>query len=139
MKYNKFINKDTIVLVDNMINEDDRTNAISRPGITYNPVYDDPLLKQQNNYGSTIQSMLKGSGFDVEVTDFNKWVTIRCSAHSYKTGRSVSKTFIVVFNYKSDSQVYASSTRYRSVSGASQAASYIRSYCNNLISDANRM
>ena len=79
-----------------------------------------------------------GSEFFGEVTDFGKWVVVTVGCHNHASGRTSTKTFLVVFEHKGNGIVVSSSTKWRSISGLDQAASYIRSACSSLQTDASR-
>lgn len=125
---------DAILYIDSEpILENDRRNA--RKGLDASPKYfagsydwDDPTLYNQFSFGQSLQSQLNGlgQGFACKVTDFKKWVTVEISYHNIITGRSASKTFLIVFKHKGDGIVLSTHNRYRTISGADQAVSYIR-------------
>lgn len=131
-------NIDTVLYVTESINEgnyDDRYNGTELPdarikwskGGSYN--YDDPRLYANNAFGKSLQYELgnMGNGFSAEVTDFGKWVTVRVTHCDFVTGRSSSKTFLIVFSNKSKGIVLSTANKWRSIDGYAQAASYIRS------------
>lgn len=103
--------------------------------------YDDPKLYSQNAFGKMMASDLNnmGRGYTAKVTDFGKWVVIDVTYHHHVTGRSASKTFLVVFNIddssgtvKSNGFVLSTANKWRTISGYGQAVSYIRSACSAL-------
>jgi hypothetical protein len=73
-----------------------------------------------------------GNDFSSRVTDFGKWVTVDISHHNHITGRTSSKTFLIVFQQKGDGIVLSTHNRYRTISGVDQAASYIKSVASSL-------
>lgn len=125
---------DAILYLDNeYITEDERSNA-SRSTQAVDKYfqgstnYDDPALYNSFSFGQQLKSRLNNSdGFYCEVTDFKKWVTVRMSHHNTITGRTSSKTFLIVFKQKGDGIVLNTHNRYRTISGVDQAASYIKS------------
>ena len=134
---------DAILCVEPSINEtvDDRVYARRGPGVskgfTAYSNTDDPKLYDQFSFGQSLKSQLSnlGSGYYVEVTDFKKWVVVRASHHNHITGKTSSKTFLVVFKHKGDGIVLNTHNRYRTISGLDQAVSYIRSSMNSLTND----
>lgn len=126
---------DTILLVQNPINEvDSRTIAkqSTQGGSKYfagSVNYDDPRIHQANGFGRLLQTQLgsMGNEWAVEVTDFNKWVTVRVTHSNTTTGRSASKTYLIVFQPDKTGMVLSTANKYRTISGVDQAASYIRS------------
>jgi hypothetical protein len=73
------------------------------------------------------------SGYSAKVSDFGKWVVVEVTHHDYISGRSASKTFLVVFDGgpkgtdKGGGMVLTTANKYRTISGYSQAVSYIKS------------
>lgn len=129
---------DAILCVNNMLNEDavgdERMYATKLPDGTPkffqgHGDWDNPKYYSQFSFGNTLQSMLSGlgKGFSAKVTEFGKWVVVDITYHNSMTGRSASKTFLIVFQMKGDGIVLSTHNKYRSISGVSQAASYIRS------------
>ena len=96
--------------------------------------YDDPQMYNTYSFGRTLRSQLSGlgAGFSCRVTDFKKWVVVDMSYHDIVTGRTSSKTFLIVFKQKGDGIVLSTHNRYRSISGVDQAASYIRNVANSV-------
>ena len=137
---------DTILYIDNLqINEDDRyatkrTIDTSPHGNTQYVNWDDPKLWSSNAVGRLIRNELNsiGNGFSVEVTDFNKWVVVKVNHSDYITGRTSSKTFLIVFNNKEEGIVLSTANKWRSVSGYSQAVSYIKSASQTLKSSSSQ-
>lgn len=131
---------DAILCIDEMVCEDDsRLFARKQPsGVTKffkgSADYDDPKLYNNFSFGQTLRSLLNnmGEGFSCKVTDFGKWVTAELTHHNHITGRSASKTFLIVFKYKGDGIVLSTHNRYRTISGVDQAASYIKSAASTL-------
>lgn len=92
--------------------------------------YQDPKLFANWSFGKQIQSALTniGSGYTAEVSDFGRYVCIKMTFSNPPTGKTASKNFLVVFNPDGKvGQIYQNSNRYRTFSGVSQAASYIKS------------
>lgn len=135
---------DAILCVDveDMICEaDDRLIAINKPQPTqgFSKYYnaDDPKLYSYFTFGNALKQSLNnmGSGYMAKVTDFKKWVVVDVSYHNNITGKTSSKTFLVVFKEKGDGMVLTTHNRYRSISGVDQALSYIKSACGSLRND----
>lgn len=97
------------------------------PGGTVN--WDDPKLYMSTNFGKQLQNSLNsiGNGFWAEVSDFGKYVTVTVGHHNTASGRSSTKHFVIVFQKDGVGTIFTSSTKWRSISGVSQAASYIKS------------
>lgn len=136
---------DAILYIDNIIHEDDRYYAKKSPvGADSGPGRyigaPDPKMYANTNFGKSLRNMINGfgSGFFGEVSDFGKWVVVTVGYHDYITGKTSSKTFLIVFEIKGDGIVLSTSTKWRTISGVDQAASYIRSACSVLQSEANR-
>lgn len=97
--------------------------------------YDDPKLYASNAFGRIIQNELSSwkQGYSTKVTDFGKWVVVEVTYHHHVTGRSASKTFLVVFDGgpkgtdKGGGMILSTANKWRTISGASQAVSYIKS------------
>lgn len=83
------------------------------------------------SFGNRLQGMLGnlGRGYAAEVSDMGQFVAVRVSYHHPPTGKGVSKTYIIVFEHpdKGDGRVFASSNKWRTISGLDQAVSYISS------------
>lgn len=135
---------DTILIcnIDDIISEahgDDRIHTHDIPradkGIVPYLWYDDPKLYASNAFGRMMLSDLNNwrDGYSAKVSDFGKWVVVEVTHHNYITGRSASKTFLVVFNGgpkgtdKGGGMVLSTANKYRTISGYSQATSYIKS------------
>ena len=138
------LSKYDAVLICNLdeINEgygDERTMTGAGPGRDYGKVqytwYDDPRLYASNAFGRMMQAELNSwsRGYSSKVTDFGKWVIVEVTYHHYVTGRSASKTFLVVFDGgpkgtdKAGGMILSTANKYRTISGYSQAVSYIKS------------
>lgn len=124
---------DAILYIEPSINEDDRfptksTIDASPHGNTQYVNWDDPKLWANNAFGRLLRNELNnmGNGFSAEVTDFAKWVVVKVNHHNYITGRTSSKTFLVVFSHKEAGLVLSTANKWRSISGYSQAVSYIK-------------
>lgn len=97
--------------------------------------YDDPKLYASNAFGRMMLQDLNSwkQGYSAKVTDFGKWVVVEVTYHHYITGRSASKTFLVVFNGgpkgtdKGGGLVLSTANKWRTISGYAQASSYIKS------------
>ena len=136
---------DAILVMDPMVNETfeptdprtstnpGRTNQATR-GKNGNISYIDPKYYSSNSFGQRLRRTLHNmsAGYSSEVTDFGQWVVAKVTYHDTITGRSSSKTFLVVFTDGPDGMVMSTSNRYRSISGIEQAASYITSVCSSL-------
>lgn len=96
--------------------------------------YDDPKLYASNAFGKMMSNDLNNwkKGYSAKVTDFGKWVVVEVTYHNFLTGRSASKTFLVVFNGGESSTdpagglVMSTANKWRTISGYSQASSYIK-------------
>ena len=133
------MNYDAILYLEEPILEDDRSYATKIPsGVTkffkVAGSYDDPKLYANVAFGRTLASLLGNmtGGFSAKVTDFSKWVVVEITHHNQITGRSASKTFLIVFQQKGDGMVLSTHNRYRTISGVDQAASYIKSASSSL-------
>ncbi len=81
-----------------------------------------------SGFGRQLQGALQaGRGYSFEVTDFGQYVSCRASFHSVATGKSITKHFVVAFDNpkRGDGKVFATSTKWRTISNVQQAASYI--------------
>lgn len=79
-------------------------------------------------FGRQLQGMLHaGGGYAFEVTDMGKYVSCRASYHNLATGKTVAKTFIMAFDNPKlgNGKVFATSTKWRTISNVNQAANYI--------------
>ena len=96
--------------------------------------YDDPRLYASNAFGRLTLNDLNNwrTGYSAKVTDFGKWVVVEVTHHNYITGRSASKTFLVVFDGgpkgtdKGGGIVLSTANKWRTISGYAQASSYIK-------------
>ena len=97
--------------------------------------WQDPKLFASWSFGKQLQNSLTnvGYGYGCEVSDFGRYVTCKITYSNPPTGRTASKTFLVVF-YPDGKKgnIYQTSNRYRTFSGVSQAASYIKSSVSSL-------
>jgi hypothetical protein len=139
-------NYDTILVVKPDINEafeptdrrtsakSNRTNSVTRGRDHISISYIDPKYYSANAFGQRLRQTLHNmnTGFSSKVTDFGQWVTAEVTYHDSLTGRSASKTFLIVFMDGSDGIVLSTHNRYRTISGVEQAASYIMSACSAL-------
>lgn len=128
--------------VDDFINEafgDDRSYSTTGPGKNAGKVpylwYDDPRLYASNAFGKLLLNDLNNwrQGYSAKVTDFGKWIVVEITCHNHVSGRSASKTFLVVFDSgpkgtdKGGGIVLSTANKWRTISGYSQASSYIKS------------
>jgi hypothetical protein len=135
---------DAILHITSLINENDPRsyNKGKTMSTTVGPYADDPKLYNYFSFGNVINRSLNsmGNGYSCQVTDFKKWVVVTVTHNNVITGRSSSKTFLVVFTPEKDGLIFSTHNRYRSISGVDQAITYIRSACQSLSSDTqNRM
>lgn len=139
-------NFDAILYFDN-INEgvDDRNYATSPRSGSPKPIkgqyanYIDPKLYASWSYGRQIRNEISqmGTGFSAEVSDFGQEVVVKVSFNDTVTGRTSSKTFLIIFtDLKGQAYIKTHSNKWRSVSGIGQATSYIKSVCSQLMSSA---
>ena len=97
--------------------------------------YDDPKLYASNAFGRMMLADLNSwkQGYSAKVTDFGKWVVVDVTYHHHVTGRSASKTFLVVFDGgpkgtdKGGGMILSTANKWRTISGYGQACSYIKS------------
>lgn len=97
------------------------------PGGVVNPY--DWRVWSGSGYGKQIQNFLGGGyGYSYEVCDMGKYVMVRASYNNSATGKAVSKMFAIVFQNPKmgDAMVFATSTKWRTVSNPNQAANYIK-------------
>jgi hypothetical protein len=135
---------DTILYFDSINEEyDDRNYQTKQYGGQATPIkggyidFVDPKLYASWSFGKQIRNDLNniGAGFSCEVSDFGKEIVVRVTHSDTVTGRSASKTFLITFTgNKGDAYVKSHSNKWRSISGVSQAAQYIRSACSPLSS-----
>lgn len=93
------------------------------------PGYSDWRLWTNAGFGRRLQGNLRGGdGYSYEVTDFGQYVSVRAAFHNLATGKSVSKTFVIAFDdvKVGDGKVFATSTKWRTISSLDQAANYIK-------------
>lgn len=108
--------------------------------------YDDPKLYASNAFGRMMLNDLNNwkQGYSAKVTDFGKWVVVEVTYHHHVTGRSASKTFLVVFDGgpkgtdKGGGMVLSTANKWRTISGYGQACSYIKSACSALESSTSQ-
>lgn len=128
----------TYLIITQPINEADDPRVLGRSGATGaanqgpggQPDRYDWRVWTASGYGRRLQSYLRsGEGYSYEVTDMGQYVVVRGSFHNPATGKGVSKTFVVAFDdpKRGDGKVFATSTKWRSVSNVDQAANYIKS------------
>ena len=97
--------------------------------------YDDPKLYASNAFGKMMLADLNGwkAGYSAKVSDFGKWVVVDVTYHHHVNGRTASKTFLVVFDGgpkgkdPAGGMVLTTANKWRTISGYSQAVSYIKS------------
>ena len=135
---------DAILVMDTnaMLNEaygDERSYTGAGPGKNVGKVpymwYDDPKLFAQNAFGKMMLNDLTAwkQGYSAKVTDFGKWVVVEVTYMHHVTGRSASKIFLVVFDGgpkgtdKGGGMIMSTANKWRTISGYSQAVSYIKS------------
>ena len=97
--------------------------------------YIDPKLYANWSFGNQLKRDVQslGSNYSCEVADFGQEIVVRVTHSDTVTGRSASKTFLVIFtNTKGEAYIKSHSNKWRSISGIGQAASYIKSICSNL-------
>lgn len=126
---------------DDIINEgayDDRSYGSTTIGKNTGKVpylwYDDPKLYAANAFGKMMLNDLNNwkQGYSAKVTDFGKWVVVEVTYHHHVTGRSASKTFLVVFDGgpkgtdKGGGMVLSTANKWRTISGYTQASTYIK-------------
>lgn len=128
----------TILLrITNPINEADgrvqgRSGATGSRDYGPNGMIDayDWRLYNGAGFGRQLQSLLGGgNGYSYEVTDMGKYVSVRGTYHNLAKGTSRSKVFVVAFEDPKigDGKVFATSTKWRTISNVGQAANYIKS------------
>lgn len=97
--------------------------------------YQDPKLFASWSFGNQIRNNLGnvGYGYGCEVADYGRYVSVKVTYSNPPTGKTASKTFLVVFEPDGKKgYVFQTSNRYRTFSGVSQAASYIKSATSSL-------
>jgi hypothetical protein len=135
-KFDAILHIDTPIneaVVDDRIYARDTVKGVSK-GFKVHASWDDPKLYSNMSFGRLLRQSLNGmgDGFSCKVTDFAKWVVVEVSHHNILTGRTSSKTFLIVFQPDQKGIVLSTHNRYRTISGVDQAASYIRSACASL-------
>lgn len=131
------------LIITQPINEADDGRVLGRSGATGavdkgpggQPGRYDWRLWTGSGYGRRLQSSLSGgNGYSYEVTDMGKYVVVRGSFHNLGTGKTISKTFVIAFENPKigDGKVFATSTKWRTVSNVEQAATYIKSTIQSL-------
>lgn len=85
-------------------------------------------------FGKRLRSALSGTGYSCEVLDAGKYLSCRVSYSDTGSGRTISKTFVIVFHSRKNGNgtVFTNSVRWRTISSVEQAASYIKSYVSAL-------
>lgn len=137
---------DAILVFDNQINEGHRLSSGPASGVDHGPGnyvdIDDPKLYTSNSIGRYLQNAFTnlGQGYWGEVSDFGKWIAVTVGHHNYVTGRTATKTFLIVFNMdkKYSSVVMSTSTKWRTITSPDQAVSYIKSCAGLLSNETNR-
>jgi hypothetical protein len=149
MKYEKY---DAILCVNQILKENDERMIARRAPIGYNKGFtqyvdvDDPKLYNSFTFGNAVRQSLNnmGNGFTARVTDFKKWIVVDVSHHNTITGKSASKTFLIVFdggpkgNDPAGGMVLTTASKWRTISGTSQAVSYIKSASSALESETSK-
>lgn len=141
-------NIDTILYIDPTCVNEVKTTGDERMVTTQQyvttpqglPYYrEDPSLWSQASFGQQLQSGLNGlgKGWNAEVTDFKKYVVAKVEYHNVVTGRTSGKTFLIIFNPDNSGIVMNTQAKWRSISGYSQALSYISSCAQSLRSETN--
>ncbi len=142
-----------IIQIDSSINEADLSGVMGLgPGdiratsVVGGPYYDkgaysdylnyqDPKIYASWTFGKQLQSSLSNSGYGYgcEVSDFGRYLSVKVTYSNPPTGRTASKSFLVVFDPDGKKgNIFQTSNRYRTFSGLSQAASYIKSCMSSL-------
>lgn len=96
---------------------------------------------QDTSFGRTLTSRLRSSGLNVSVFDAGKTLSVTAGLEDSATGKTVTKTFIVVFaqpKKKGDlipgyGKIWNSSTKFRTFSNIDQVANYVSSYVKSLV------
>lgn len=97
--------------------------------------YQDPKLFASWAFGKQLQNMLDaiGYGYSAEVSDFGRYVSCKITYSNPPVGKTASKAFLIVFDPDGKKgNIFQTSNRYRTFSGISQAASYIKSCATSL-------
>ena len=126
---------DTVLILQHPINEADARNFGKKgnhgvqdmgPGGIINAY--DWRVWSGSGFGRRLQNSLNaGNGYAFEVSDMGQYVSVRASYHCHGTGKTISKTFIIAFDDPKwgDGKIFATSTKWRTISNVDQAASYI--------------
>jgi len=95
----------------------------------------------QNSFGYILRQYLQmGSGYQVEVTDFNEAVSVKITYTNVRTCKSASIHACIVFRTKSGvCNAYINGQRFRTCNSAEQAASYIRGKASVLVGQTSSM
>ena len=143
---------DSVLVFEPMVNEEDIRDLIGhgqadvRATSTSLPkfdkglysrylTYNDPKLYTDWAFGKQIQTSIGniGPGYGCEVADYGKYVSVKVTYSNAPTGKTASKTFLIVFDPDgSKGNIFQTSNRYRTFSGVSQATSYIKSCASSL-------
>jgi len=83
-------------------------------------------------FGKAVKQGVESNDMSCEVSDFGPWISVRVTASNVATGRTASKTFLIVFQHKSRGIVMSTSNKWRTIDGWQQAVSYIRSASSSL-------
>ena len=136
------MNDPIFIQIINPINESDG-RIVGRSGATGSydkgPFYAgqyDWRVWNASSFGKQLQSYLGGgSGYNYCVTDMGKYVSVLATYHNSSTGKSVQKSFIVVFENPKvgDATVFATSTKWRTVSNVGQVSNYIKQTIQSMI------
>ena len=97
--------------------------------------YQDPKLYASWAFGKQLQNAIGniGYGYGCEVSDFGRYVSAKVTYSNPPTGKTASKVFLIVFDPDGKKgNIFQTSNRYRTFSGVSQAASYIKSCVSSL-------
>lgn len=85
------------------------------------------------NYGTALRNSLNlGTNYNVNYTDFGDAMSVQVTYNNPKTGKSAAQNFIILFDKAGKSVVKMDSVKWRTASGYSQVANYIRGRCSNL-------
>lgn len=98
----------------------------------------DPKYWGSNSFGATVQQALNNMGreWSCKVSDFKKYVVVEVTYHNMITCKSASKTYLIVFDEGQNGIVMSHMSKWRTISGCSQAISYIQSASQSLKNDA---
>lgn len=131
------MNNPTVIKLIQPINEAIDTRLSGKAGNTgvrdygpnNNPNAYDWRLYSGSGYGKQLQAWLSGgNGYSYEVTDMGQYVVVRGVYHNLATGKTTTKDFVIVFDdpKTGDGKIFATSTKWRTVSNLNQAANYIK-------------